>query len=250
MRVIIIEDEKLSADHLVHLLQKIDPALVVVGRFETVKQSIQAFENEVEADLMFVDIHLADGISFEIFAVHEIDIPVIFTTAFDEYAIRAFKLNSIDYLLKPIGKHELRFAVDKFKKVKKDRYAQLIEDLGKHYRQEEQHKNRFMVRMGDQIVSVKTEDIAYFISEDGVVLLCMKGGKRYIIDYNLEQLEGLINPKDFFRINRKVLIQIGSIEKVSSYFNSRLKIATAYLDEESSVVSRERVAEFKVWLGQ
>jgi DNA-binding LytR/AlgR family response regulator len=250
MKVIIIEDEKLSADHLELLLRKLLPDVEVSGRFDTVKSSIAAFEQGIQADLLFVDIHLADGLSFEIFAAHEIDLPVIFTTAYDEYAVQAFKLNSIDYLLKPIGREDLQFALNKFQKVKKDRYTRLIEDLGKHYRQEEKHKSRFMVRMGDQIVSVKTTDIAYFISEDGAVLLCTQQGKRYIIDYTLDQLEGLLDSTEFFRMNRKVLIQISVIEKVSSYFNGRLKILTPFLEEESCIVSRERVSEFKLWLGQ
>lgn len=250
MKVIIIEDEKLNAEHLLAQLKKIIPGLEVVAMFDTVKESIAAFSSGLKADLLFVDIHLADGLSFEIFSSVKIDIPVIFTTAYDEYALRAFKVNSIDYLLKPVGRDDLQSALEKYHRVKSPPVPGLLEELAKLYKVPAEKKSRFMVKLGEQIITVRTEDICFFIFEDGFVLLCTKAGKRFIVDYTLDQLESMVDSKEFFRINRKVLLAISCIEKVAPYFNSRLMVSNPFLDSESSVVSRERVSEFKVWLGQ
>ena len=251
MKAIIIEDEKLSAEHLATLLQKADPSIQVIAAFDSVKKSVSEFKKGLNADLLFVDVHLADGLSFDIFSQVPVDTPVIFTTAYDEYAIKAFKINSVDYLLKPIGLSDLKAALDKFRKLNGTRQAALLENISQAYQQiTRQFKTRFMVKTGDSISSVKTEDIAHFISEDGMVLLSTAAGKRFVIDYTLDTLETLVSPDTFFRINRKVLIHIGSIQKVSPYFNSRLKLASGLLGEEDSVVSRERVNDFKAWLDQ
>ena len=249
MKVVIIEDEKLSAEHLETLLKKIDKNIEVLAVIDSVKKGIELFSKTIKADLLFVDIHLADGLSFEIFSNKSIDIPVIFTTAYDDYAIKAFKLNSIDYLLKPIGIEELKNALEKFKHLNHKFSAGIIEDISMAYQAiNKQYKNRFMVKTGDLISTIKIDEVAHFIFEDGVVLLANNSGKRYIIDYTLDNLETIIDPSIFFRINRKVIINIGSIQKVSSYFNSRLKINSQLLQEEDGVVSRERVSEFKKWL--
>lgn len=248
MNAIILEDEKLSAEHLSNLLKRIDPSIHIIAAFDSVKKSVEAFESGIKADVLFVDVHLADGLSFEIFGRTHIDTPVIFTTAFDEYAIKAFKLNSIDYLLKPIGTEELKGSLDKLKRLNSRQQIASIENLANAYQSlNKQYKNRFMVKMGDTIVSIKTEDILHFIAEDGITLL-HANGKRYAVDYTLDQLEGLLAPELFFRINRKVVISMNAIQKVSAYFNSRLKINSTILDDECSVVSRERVSEFKAWL--
>ncbi len=251
MNVIIIEDEQLSADHLETLLAKINPDIRVVHRFESVKQSIDAFENGITADLLFVDIHLADGLSFDIFSKTQVTIPVIFTTAFDQYAIKAFRTNSIDYLLKPISIDELRRSLQKFNQLTRQQHAALIENLiSAQSQQTKSHKNRFLVKLGEHIVSVKSEDIDHFISEDGIVLLTNKLGKRYPVDYTLDQLEQLIDPALFFRINRKIILHIDSVQKVSSFFNSRLKITSAFIQADDAVVSRDRVGDFKEWLNK
>lgn len=247
MKAIIIEDEELSAKHLDFLLKKIDPTIEVIATFDSIKKSVSAFNSGLLADVLFVDIHLADGLSFEIFTKCNIDIPVIFTTAFDEYAIKAFKVNSVDYLLKPIGINELKAALDKFRKNNKNQ--PILEQIATLYQNmNKQFKNRFLVKMGDSISSIKVEEIAHFISEEGMVMLVTNTSKRYIIDYSLENLETTVSPELFFRINRKVIINIDSIQKVNSYFNSRLKLTTSHLPEEDNIVSRERVTEFKQWL--
>lgn len=249
MKAIIIEDEKLSAEHLEHLLKKIDPGIEVTAIVDSVKKSLELLTGRIKADLLFVDIHLADGSSFEIFSRILIDTPVIFTTAYDEYAIKAFKLNSVGYLLKPIGIDDLKGALAKYKRLNSIHHTNIIEDIANAYQQiNKQYKNRFMVKMGDSIASVKTDEIAHFISEDGLVLLATSNGKRYTVDYTLDNLESLIPPDTFFRINRKVIIHINSIQKVGSYFNSRLKLNSATLTDEDGIVSRERVNDFKKWL--
>ncbi len=249
MNAIIIEDEKLSAEHLCNLLKRIDASMIVTDTLDSVKSSVAKFKKEIIADVLFVDIHLADGLSFEIFNEVAIDTPVIFTTAFDEYAIKAFKLNSVDYLLKPIGIDDLRVAIDKLKKIKSTQNKTLFENLANAYQTlTKTYKNRFMAKMGDSIISIKTEDVLHFVAEDGITLMITATKKRYAIDYTLDQLEELISPELFFRINRKILINITTIQKVSSYFNSRLKIQSDVLEEEAGIVSRERVAEFKAWL--
>jgi DNA-binding LytR/AlgR family response regulator len=249
MKAIILEDEKLSIEHLVNLLSKIDKEIQVIATFDSVKKSIEAFKKGLTADLIFVDIHLADGISFEIFSKVAIDIPIIFTTAYSEYAIKAFKVNSIDYLLKPIGLDDLQGAIDKFRKLNFIQPSNLLENISSVYQNMiKQFKNRFMVKMGDTISSIKSDDIVHFIYEDGLVMLAANNGKRYSIDYTLDNLESLIDPICFFRINRKVLVNINSIQKVNSYFNSRLKIVCSSLAEDDCIVSRERVQEFKLWL--
>jgi DNA-binding LytR/AlgR family response regulator len=249
MKVIIIEDEKLSADHLVTLINKVDPTISVIAKFDSVKKSIEEFKKGLKADLLFVDIHLADGLSFDIFSKISIDTPVVFTTAYNEYAIKAFEINSVDYLLKPIGIEELSRAIEKFKKLNGLNQAIILENISNAYQGiNKQFKNRFMVKIGDAITSVKTEEILHFISEDGAVLIATEKGKRYVIDYTLDNLETLISPDVFFRINRKVIVNINGVQKVSTYFNSRLKLKTDALKDDDSVVSRERVNDFKLWL--
>jgi DNA-binding LytR/AlgR family response regulator len=248
MKIVIIEDEKLSADYLVNLLLKIDNTIQIVDVFESVKDSIMAFNNGIEADLLFVDIHLSDGISFDIFSKVTVNFPIIFTTAYDEYALKAFKLNSIDYLLKPLGIDEVRQAILKFERWNKQSEINFEAISNAYLSDSKQFKNRFMVKLGDSISSIQIDEIQNFISEDGVVLLVTKNNKRFIIDYNLDELESCLNVELFFRINRKTIISMTSIEKVNSYFNSRLKVKVLNLEEESSIVSRDRVPMFKKWL--
>lgn len=250
MKVIIIEDEQLSAEHLSTLIKKVNKDITVVGSADSIKKSVKLLSENLEVDLLFVDIHLADGLSFDIFSQVSTNIPIIFTTAYNEYAIKAFKVNSIDYLLKPIGIEDLRVAIQKFEKLKQSSSQKInAEKLDTAFNIiNKQFKNRFMVKMGDTISSIKTEDIAHFIAEDGIVLLVTTAGKRYPIDYTLDQLEQLVDPHHFFRISRKVFLNIESVKKVSSYFNSRYKITADYLQDEDGIVSRERVTDFKQWL--
>lgn len=249
MKVVIIEDEKLSAEHLTVLLQKIDSSIVVVESFDTISASVTAFKEGLNADLIFMDIHLADGNSFEIFNQIELEIPVIFTTAFDNYAIQAFKQNSVDYLLKPIAFADLQFALEKFKKQQQFGNKDLISSIASAYQQiNKEYKTRFLVKLGQTIDTITTEEIHHFETKESLSFLVTNKGNRYLIDYTLDQLETMLQPKNFFRINRKIILHIQSIEKVTTYFNSRLSITTKFLDSDAKIVSRDRVNDFKKWL--
>jgi len=249
MKVIIVEDEKLSAEHLTLMLQNIDKNIEVIQYIDTVKAAVKAFKDGLQADLLFLDIHLADGNCFEIFTKVNIDIPIIFTTAFDNYAIQAFKQNSIDYLLKPIPLKDLQFAVDKFKKQKQVLDANLIGNVTRVYQQiNNQYKSRFLVKRGKTIHSIETDDILFFETQDSLTFLVTTNKIKFPVDYALDQLETLLNPKVFYRINRKIIINIHSIDKIDSYFNGRLIITSKLLEGDERIVSRERVNDFKNWL--
>jgi DNA-binding LytR/AlgR family response regulator len=249
MKAIIIEDEPLNAEHLQNMLQRIDKNIEVVAILDSVKSAVKSFKNKVLCDLIFVDIHLADGLSFEIFQEVDIQTPVIFTTSFDEYAIKAFKLNSIDYLLKPIDIQELKQALEKFKKANTNQMKQITDSISDAYLQlNKTYKSRFLVKLGDQLHTIKTDDISHFIYEDKLVVLVTQQGKKYGVDYSIEVLDGMLHPEQFFRINRKAIIHINQIQKVVSYFNSRLKLQMLHLEGDDAIVSRDRVNDFKAWL--
>lgn len=249
MNVVIVEDEKLSAEHLHLLLLKIDPSIQVISYLDSVAATIKTFENGLQADLLFLDIHLADGNSFEIFSKIQLEIPIIFTTAYDNYAIQAFKQNSIDYLLKPVSLKDLQFALGKFKKQQQAVNKQQIENITIAYRQlNKPYKNRFLVKQGQSIDSIPTEEIHHFETRESLSFLVTNKGSRYAIDYTLDQLETMLQPTVFFRINRKIILHIQSIEKINTYFNGRLSIASAFIEGDERIVSRERVNDLKIWL--
>jgi DNA-binding LytR/AlgR family response regulator len=249
MKAIIIEDEILSAEHLTMLLKKIDVDIAVFQYMDTVKATVNAFKSGLQCDLIFMDIHLADGNAFEIFSQINIETPIIFTTAYDNYAIQAFKKNSVDYLLKPVSFQDLKFSIDKFKSQHESNNNRLYETLARTYKKlNEQYKTRFIVKTGETINTIQTHDILHFESYESYSYLINKQGKRYIIEYSLDQLEKLLPPQDFFRINRKIIIHIQVIEKVISHFNSRLLVIAAKLEGDAQIVSRERVIDFKNWL--
>jgi DNA-binding LytR/AlgR family response regulator len=249
MRIVIIEDEKLSAEHLVSLLKKVDTNIEIVKYLDTIKGTINELHNRIECDLIFMDIHLADGNSFEIFNEINIETPIIFTTAYDNYAIQAFKQNSIDYLLKPIVLKDVQLAIEKFKKHHNRINKLAFETFTNYYKKiNTEYKTRFIVKVGETIDTIPTSDIHHFETKASFSFLVTNTGKKYIIEYSLDQVEKLLQPMDFFRINRKIIIQIHSIVKVKPYFNSRLLIDAKYMDNDAPIVSRERVADFKKWL--
>ena len=248
MEVLIIEDELLSAERLKKLVLDFDSTIRIIGVIDSVEDAVNWFENNSSPDLVFLDIHLADGSSFEIFEKVNINSSIIFTTAYDKYAIKAFKVDSIDYLLKPIDKEELHQAIEKYEKRQKgnkvtsENVKELLDKISPSY------KDRFMVKTLNSIISLKTYDIAYFYSEDKLSFIKTKQGKRHLIDYSLDQLTELVSPKQYFRVNRKFIINIDAIEKMVAYLNSRLLITTKPTHSEIIVVSREKVSAFKKWL--
>jgi DNA-binding LytR/AlgR family response regulator len=249
MKVLLIEDERHAAIKLKQMLKKIDETIFIVNTLETVKETVQWFQKNETPDLVLMDIQLNDGICFEIFSQVQIQTPVIFTTAYDEYAIRAFKVNSIDYLLKPIDIDLLKSAIEKFKTIYQQKPVnnikinQIYTELSKNYR------NRFLVKIGTQFTSVPADDIECFYIKERCTFLKTISGKNYDLDYSLEQIENLINPELFFRINRNYIINIKSITNILAYSTNRLKLKLThdnYIDE--LIVSRDKVTEFKQWL--
>jgi DNA-binding LytR/AlgR family response regulator len=250
MKIIIIEDEKPAANRLIKLLQVHFPSELPIANLDTVTRSINYLNQNPEPDLIFCDIQLADGISFEIFEKVKINSPVIFTTAFDQYAIKAFQVNAIDYLLKPIDPVDLAKAVEKFKS-RQIRPALDLDVLKSLLLPEKKsYKSRFLVRFGEKIQSISIEDIAFFFSEERVTFLQTTEGKKFVLDSTLEQVEAAVDPGVFFRINRKYLCRVDAVEEVLSYSNSRLKVKLKNSSDTDILISREKVTEFKNWLDQ
>lgn len=248
MKVLIIEDEKPAARKLERMLSIYN--FKILGNLTSVHSSIEWFNNNPHPDLIFLDIQLSDGLSFEIFENLNILSHIIFTTAFDEYTLKAFKHNSIDYLLKPIDEEELSYAINKFKTYRTNITYQQTEQIKLLLNSStNKYKNRFTVKVGTHIHSISTEDIECFYSENKATYLYTISGQNYLIDYSLEQLEDLLNTTEFHRINRKYIITIKSIKDIIVYSNSRLKIMLKHYKEDDIIVSRERVKIFKDWLG-
>lgn len=252
MNVLIIEDEHFSAERLKQQLLLLNPKIHILNVLDSVKSSIKWFLNNAEPDLIFLDIHLADKNSFEIFKEIKITAPIIFTTAYNQYAIQAFKVNSIDYLLKPIDIDELKIALGKYENLylhKKKENQSFDRELLQSLLQQPNYKNRFLVKKGSQFESIQTEEIVYFFSENKLTSLVTVKGNRYLIDQSLEELSTLVNPKDFFRINRQMILGIDSVVKIHAFFNGRLKLEIVHQDSKEEIfVSRERVQAFKEWL--
>ncbi|PHS61818.1 MAG: DNA-binding response regulator [Flavobacterium sp.] len=251
MKTLIIEDEKPSARRLQRMLEKL--GVPVNQMLHSVEESIEWFSNNEHPDLIFLDIQLSDGLSFDIFDAVQIKSAIIFTTAFDEYALKAFKLNSIDYLLKPIDEEELKVAVEKYQKLKPQTHnVQLnFEDIKKLLSNplDRDYKKRFTVKIGQHIKMIPVDEIECFYSENKGTYAHTTGGRNYLLDTTLEQLEQELSPKVFFRISRKFYININAIKDIISYTNSRLELKlNSNLDQEV-IVARERVKDFKLWLG-
>ena len=252
MKIVVIEDEHLAAKRLIELIHKYKADIEVLAKLDSVKKSVEWFNNQTHPDLVFMDIQLGDGLSFEIFEQTQLTCPIIFTTAYDEYAIRAFKVNSIDYLLKPIDFEDLSKAMAKFEQnfsiSKEDtgiRPIQIEEILQQLTRQ---YKNRFVVKVGLHIRPIEVSEIQYFYSMEKATFLCTSTNKNYSLDYSLDQIERLVDPKHFFRVSRKYFVHISAILEVIAYSNSRLRIQFKYSEIQDAIVSREKVSDFKNWL--
>ena len=269
MKVLIVEDENLACERLADLVKQYDEQIEIIHFFDTIKETVDFFKNGGIVDLVFMDIQLSDGKSFEIFEKVDLDAPVIFTTTFDNYMLKAFKTNSVDYLLKPINYNELKFAIEKFKKLWFNK-RQLVSADGDYIdrspdfnsgfdyqklllainNKEDKYKKRFLVKVGDKFKFIPTENIGCFYAEGKIVYLLEKNNaKRYIIDHTLEELESeFLNPKNFYRINRKFIINIYDIKEIRNYVNSRLKVFLNTSCEYDLIVSRDKVLNFKNWI--
>lgn len=250
MQVIIIEDEKPSARRLQRMLNNL--GIEVGTLLHSVKESIEWFKNNSHPDLIFLDIQLSDGLSFEIFEAVKITSPIIFTTAYDEYALQAFKLNSIDYLLKPIDDEELEVAINQyiFQLPKKQAVNIDFDDIKKMLTNpiEREYKKRFSIKVGQHLKLINIDEIECIYSENKGTYLHTMGGRNYLLDTTLEKLEEELEPQTFFRINRKFFVNIHAIKDMISYTNSRLQIKLNSFNEQDVIVARERVKDFKAWL--
>jgi DNA-binding LytR/AlgR family response regulator len=248
-RILIIEDEETAAKRLLKMVKDLLPDVEVMNDISSIAAAMEWFENNHHPDLVLMDIHLADGSSFEIFKRIKVDCPVIFTTAFDQYALEAFKVNSIDYLLKPIKKEELQRALDKFQKLHFKSAAPIdIEKLLASIQQKAEYKERFIIRYGEHMKTIQTSEIAYIYTENRISFAVLKEGKRYALDFNLDQLEQMLNPKQFFRINRQFIIGYNSITEMLTYSKSRVLVKLNPPAKEDTIVSTERSSAFKAWL--
>lgn len=250
MRILLIEDEEPAAKRLQKMLKELEPDAEVTDNIVSISSAIKWFKENKLPDLVISDIQLSDGLSFQIFKEVEILCPVIFTTAYDQYAIEAFKVNSIDYLLKPIKKEELNTALTKYKKITPAASSVDINQLLKSFsRPATEYKKRFAVRYGEHIKTINIEDVAFFYTEDKVNFLTTKEGRRFAIDFNLDALETMLDPKIFFRINRQYIISIQSIAEMFAYTKSRVLVKLNPPARHETIVSTERSADFKLWLG-
>jgi DNA-binding LytR/AlgR family response regulator len=247
MKIIILEDETRAANHLERLLARVAPEMTIVAKLESVRDGVKYLQNNPEPELIFSDIQLADGLSFEIFKQVAVRCPIIFTTAYDHYAIEAFQTNGIDYLLKPIEEERLRQAIEKARHFSPGLSLEKILSINKPS-SGKAYKSRFMVKVGDKIRSVPVEEILVFYSQDKFSFIRTSDAHTYCIDYALDQLEPILDPEKYFRINRKYIVSIESCTNILAWTNSRLRLKIDGIDDSEIIVARERVVEFKMWL--
>ncbi|MBX2928982.1 MAG: response regulator transcription factor [Saprospiraceae bacterium] len=251
MNAIIIEDENLSAQRLEGMLKKCDPDIQIVAILPSVADSVQWLRRHDAPDLVFMDIHLEDDLCFKIFELAPLTSPVIFTTAYDEYMIKAFKVNSVDYLLKPINAEELAAALDQFKALKaqfsKPDIDTLLQYIG---RRNPEYKTRFMITVGAKIRSIEVKDIAYFYSQEKLTFMVTKDGQNLPIDFSLDKLTALLDPREFFRVSRQFLVGFPSIQTVHTFYKGKFKLDLQPKAKVEAFVSGDRMTEFKEWLGR
>ena len=248
MRILLIEDEIPAARQLTKLLLAHNPAFQILDALDSVEGAVRWLRTFPAPDLVFMDIQIADGLSFDIFRQVEVTAPVVFTTAFDHYAVQAFKVNAVDYLLKPVDPEELGKALEKVENQKNKPVAYDFETLTRFFKKEN-YKDRFLVKSGQQLTFLIASDIAFFRSADGLTQAFTFSGKKYFVENTLEELERLLDPQDFFRVSRSMTLRLNSIHKIHPHLNGRLKLETHPAAPEEVFVSRERVGEFKSWLG-
>lgn len=252
MKVFIIEDEAPAARRLLRMLDNLQEGIEVVQQADSVESAVNYLQSSPAPDLVFMDIQLADGISFDIFEQVRVTAPVIFTTAFDQYTLKAFKVNSIDYLLKPIDEKDLQQAIEKYHSLHpkpvvdfSEKMRQLIQEMNQN-----RYRERLLIKRGQQLSYIKTDQTAYCYADGKLCFAVDFSGSRFLLESNLGQLEEQLEPQKFFRINRHLLLHIESIKKVHQHLGGRLKVETSFAIPVETIVSRERVNGFKEWLGR
>lgn len=253
MKILIVEDEELAVKKLQQTIALVDNSFEVAGITDSISNTVEWLQNNEAPDLILMDIELADGQSFVIFERTNVISPVIFTTSYDEYALKAFKVNSIDYLLKPVQPEDLEVAFKKFKDLRSSSTSTVIQSLVKELQQKlvpKEYRKRFLVKNGQKLVSIEIQDISYFYSDGRLNFFKTKDNKKFIVDYTMDELEEMLNPHDFFRVSRSFYISVPSVEKIDDYFGNRLILQLYPTTEKEVLVSRERVLAFKKWMGK
>ena len=258
MKIFIVEDEDLAVKKLKKTLQSVDEDAIVIGHADSIKSSVEWLQANPAPDLILMDIELADGQSFEIFNQAKVQSPVIFITSYDEYALKAFKVNSIDYLLKPVQKEDLQAALEKYRQLK-NIYKETaspqssMESLIKELQQKlniKEFRKRFLVKHGQKLVSIETEDIAYFFSDGRLNFFKTNDNRKFVVDYTMDELSDMLDPDKYFRISRSYFISVNSVDQIHDYFGNRLVLHLKPASEKEAIVSREKVSDFKDWLGK
>lgn len=249
MKVLIFEDEKLASERLIEMVKELRPGVEIVASIKSVEAALLWLQSNETPDLIISDIQLLDGTSFEIFSEATIECPVIFTTAYDQYAIKAFEVNSVDYLLKPIQSGKLEAALEKFDNQSSssggfdiEKITALIQSANPEY------KSRFLVKVGQRIRAIPVEKIAYFFTKDKLTYMVTFDGQKLPMDHTLEEVDGMLNPKNFFRVNRKFIVHFDAVADIHPYFKGRLKITVAPEIDEEIIISTEKTPSFKRWL--
>ncbi len=253
MKVILVEDEKSAQDNMLAILKEIDPSIEILACLDSISQTVRYFYENPPPDLAFFDIHLADGSAFKIFDQVDVQCPVVFTTAYSEYTLKAFKVNSIDYLLKPIKLTELEFAINKFKNVQSKSSAnigkEILSALASLYPEgKKQYKKSLLIKKFDGFIPIRIDDIALFYIDAGIVYCQLHDGHNHAVHEKMDSIQDELNPRDFFRINRRALVSKERIKEVSNYLGGRLLIRSDVEAREKLLVSKGRVADFRKWL--
>jgi DNA-binding LytR/AlgR family response regulator len=259
MKILIVEDEDLAVKKLTKTVNAVDASAEIIGVTDSIKSTVEWLESNNTPDLILMDIELADGQSFEVFNLTQAKSPVIFTTSYDEYALQAFKVNSIDYLLKPIQKEDLQAALNKYQQLKnlyqkeepkaESNIDQIIKELQQKL-QPKEFRKRFLVKQSQKLVSIDVEDIAYFFSEGRLNFFKTTDNKKFIVDYTMDELEDMLDPGRYFRISRSFYVSIDSVDQIHDYFGNRLLLHLKPDIDKESIVSREKVTDFKKWMGK
>lgn len=251
MNVVIVEDEAPAFRRLQRILEELNLEIKIVEVLDSVKESVVWLQANKVPDLIFMDIQLADGLSFEIFEETKVSCPVIFTTAYDEYALKAFKVNSIDYLLKPIDQDLLGQSLAKYENLKASfqSNSNLASILKSIQPEEKQYKTRFLVKQRDRLLSIKTVEIAYLLTDNGMVYMYTLSGNKYVYDKTLDQMEEELNPDQFFRINRQCMTNIEAVSSATPFDKGKILVDLLPKQNKPTLVSREKSSEFKRWLG-
>lgn len=253
MKILIVEDEDLAVKKLMRTLASVDNSLEVAGVTDSISGTVEWLQNNDAPDLILMDIELADGQSFAIFDLVKVTSPVIFTTSYNEYALKAFKVNSIDYLLKPVEPEDLDIALKKFRSLRSSNTSMAIQSLVEELQQKlapKAYRKRFLVKNGQKLVSIDIQDISYFYSDGRINLFKTKNNRKFIVDYTMDELEEMLDPQDYFRVSRSFYISVPSVEKIDDYFGNRLILQLLPPADKEVVVSREKVMAFKRWMGK